>query len=225
LALQIQEVISMDGATSGDTAGTPGPEAMLSLLESEQARTAQALDPDPRVIYASWGAAWLVGFLLMWSAARGGRPLDLEMGQAGVLFAACLLGAIVTTVFHVVRRVAGVRGVSSRVGAMYGWAWFLSFSCLTVVMTGVRHAGAPDTTIGLLWSVLSGLLVGALYLAGGALWQDWVQYGLGAWILVASAAGALAGYPGVYLTMAVCGGGGFLLAAAFFTVRGRLGRA
>src|SRR5688500_3878359 len=62
---------------------------------------------------------------------------------------------------------------------MYGWAWLLAFACLTAVMNGVYRAGTPDETIGLLWSALSGLVVGTLYLAGGALWQDRVQYGLG----------------------------------------------
>jgi hypothetical protein len=214
----------MDDSKSGDPAGTHAPEAMIGLLESEQVRTGQAIHLDPRLIYGPWGAAWLVGFLLMWSASRGG-PLDLDLGQAGLLFAACMLGALVTTVVHIARRTAGVRGVSSRVGAMYGWAWPLAFACLALVMTGVYRSGAPDATIGLLWSTLSGLIVGTLYLTGGALWQDWVQYGLGLWILVASAVGSLTGYPGVHLTMAVCGGGGFLLAAVFFTARGRRGRA
>jgi hypothetical protein len=72
-----------------------------------------------------------------------------------------------------------------------------------------------------LWSAGSGLVVGILYLVGGALWQDRVQYGLGAWILAASAAGALAGSPAVYLVMSLAGGGGFLLAAAWFAVRAR----
>jgi hypothetical protein len=209
----------MDSSPRGDPE-THDPQAMLGLLESERIRTAQALDPDPRLIYGSWGLAWAVGFLLLWSAARGG-PLDLRLGVAGAIFAACLAGAVVVTVVHVIRRASGIRGVSSRVGAMYGWAWFLAFTCLTLVMTGADRAGLPETTLGLLWSTLSGLVVGTLYLAGGALWQDGVQYGLGVWILVASAAGSLAGYPGAYLTMAVCGGGGFLLAAAYFAVHGR----
>ena len=209
----------MDSSPSGDPA-SDDPQTMLGLLDDERSRTARALDPDPGLIYGSWGLAWAVGFLLLWSAARG-TPLDLPLGAAGALFAACLLGAVVVTVVHIGRRAAGIRGVSSRVGAMYGWSWFLAFACLTVVMTGADRAGLPDTTLGLLWSTLSGLVVGTLYLAGGALWQDGVQYGLGLWILVASAAGSLAGYPGSYLTMAVSGGGGFLLAAAYFVLRGR----
>jgi hypothetical protein len=211
----------MDGFTNGDP-GRDDPQVMLGLLENERVRAVQALEPDPRLIYGSWGAAWAVGYLLMWSAARD-APLDLPLGVAGALFAACLTSAVVATIVHVVRRSAGIRGVSSRMGAMYGWAWFLAFACLTVVMTGVDRAGVADETIGLLWSVLSGLLVGTLYLAGGALWQDRIQYGLGLWVLVASAVGSLAGYPGVYLAMAVCGGGGFLVAAAYFAARGRRG--
>lgn len=195
------------------------PSALLATIEVERDRASRELEPDPRLIYAVWGVAWLVGFLLWWAAARPAGPVDVPLGVAGALFAVCILTAMVTTGVHIGRRVAGVRGVSARVGAMYGWAWFLSFTTLFAVMSGAARQGVSEETGALLWSVLSGLVVGALYLAGGALWQDNTQYGLGVWILVSSAAGALAGYPGVYLVMALAGGGGFLLAALFFSLR------
>ena len=199
------------------------PSALLATIELERDRAGRELEPDARLIYGVWGAAWLVGFLIFWVAARPAGPVEIPMGVASLLFAGCLAAAMVTTGVHIARRVAGVRGVSARVGAMYGWAWFLAFVTLTAAMSGaVRQGGISDETVGLLWSVLSGLVVGTLYLAGGALWQDSKQYGLGVWILVSSAVGAIAGYPSVYLVMALGGGGGFLLAAAFFTVRHRV---
>jgi hypothetical protein len=86
----------MNSLTNGDPPGDD-PQAMLGLLENERVRAVQALEPDPRLIYGSWGAAWAVGFLLMWSAARD-APLDLPLGVAGALFAACLLSAVVATI-------------------------------------------------------------------------------------------------------------------------------
>jgi hypothetical protein len=201
---------------SGDVTGSD-PADMLELAERERRRTARAIEPDARLIYGVWGVAWLVGNLLMWSAAHGG----VTWGLAGPVFAVLLVAAMVTTMVHVGRRVAGVRGLSSRQGAMHGWTWFLGFSALTLVMAGVIRAGASDELIGLLWSVLAGLVVGLAYLAGGTMWQDRTQFGLGVWILVSSAAGSLAGYPGVYLAMGLCGGGGFLIAAAYLIVRSR----
>ena len=97
----------------------------------------------------------------------------------------------------------------------------IGFAALFAIMQGVWRADVSGDVLGLLWSVLSGLLVGVLYLTGGALWQDPVQYRLGAWVLVSSAIGALAGYPGVYLVMGIGGGGGFLVAAAWYALRER----
>jgi hypothetical protein len=201
----------------GDESRGDDPAVLLAMVEHERERTIRAIEPDARLIYGLWGIAWLIGFLLMWLARRDDPSLDGTV--AGIAYAALMIAAIVVTIVHTMRRTAGVRGVSSRVGAMYGWCWFLGFAGLTAVMNAALRAGASDELIGILWPALSGLVVGLLYLAGGALWQDRFQYGLGLWILISSSIGALAGYPGVYLVMALCGGGGFLLAAAFFTVR------
>lgn len=192
------------------------PAAMLALVEGERARVERAVEPDVRLVYAVWGTAWLVGFLVFWAAATGRGPLPLE--AAGAVLAAGLVLAAVATTAHIGRRMRGVRGVSSRTGAMYGWSWFLGFATLTAVMAGASRQGLPAETGALLWPVLAGLVVGTLYLAGGALWHDWVQFGLGAWVLVASSLGALVGYPSVHLVMALCGGGGFLLAAVAIPV-------
>ena len=145
----------------------------------------------------------------------------MPAAPAAVLFGACITGAIAVTIVHITRRTSGLRGESSRVGALYGWAWFLALGTQTVILNAAYRHGLPDELNALLWPVLSGLVVGTLYLAGGALWQEDLQYRLGVWILVASAAGAIAGYPGVYLVMCLAGGGGFLAAAAYYAVRMR----
>lgn len=145
--------------------------------------------------------------------------MDVPLTMGGIIFFLLLVSAMVVTGVHMARRFAGVRGVSSRVGAMYGWAWTLGFVAYAAIMAGAVRAGADDPVMNVLWSAGSGLVVGLLYLAGGAMWQDPVQYGLGVWILLASAAGALAGSPANYLVMSLAGGGGFLLAAAYFASR------
>jgi hypothetical protein len=58
-----------------------------------------------------------------------------------------------------------------------------------------------------------------LYHAGGALWQDRFQYGLGVWMLVTGAGSVLAGVPGNFAVLALAGGGGLLLTAGYFTLR------
>lgn len=209
-------MVTRDG---NDAFGVGGddPARLLAMVDEERRRAQRAIDPDPRLIFGVWGAAWLLGLLAMWTAAEG----RMSFLVAGPVFGVLIAGAIVVTIVHTARRTAGVRGVSSQTGARYGWAWFLAFVALFAIMNGVMRIGVPDEVVGLLWTVLSGLIVGVLYLAGGALWQDPLQYRLGVWILVSSAIGALAGYPGVYLVMAVGGGGGFLVAAAWYALRER----
>ena len=71
----------------------------------------------------------------------------------------------------------------------------------------------------LLWSGSALLLVGVLYLAGGALFQDRFQYGLGLWMLVSGAASVYAGVPGNFAVVSLAGGGGLFLAATYFVLR------
>ncbi|MDQ3616384.1 MAG: hypothetical protein M3393_07145 [Actinomycetota bacterium] len=130
---------------------------MLALLESERARAQEALDRGPRLIFATWGIAWLLGFSVFWSATDAASPVDLSMPIASVFFAVCTFSAVVVTMTHVARRVPGVLGVSSTVGAMYGWSWFLAFVTLTSIMLGAVRSVLPDETAGLFWSVLLGL--------------------------------------------------------------------
>ena len=194
---------------------------ILAAVEKDRSHAAAAVEPDARVVYGVWGAAWLLGFALMYAGRAPGSPVEVPMSLAAVGFFLCLLTAMVVTGIHMARRFSGVRGLSSTTGAMYGWSWTLGFGAFAAVVVGAQRAGAERPVLDVLWSAGSGLVVGILYLVGGALWQDRVQYGLGAWILAASAAGALAGSPAVYLVMSLAGGGGFLLAAAWFAVRAR----
>ncbi len=195
------------------------PAALLEMVRVERARAARALEPDPRVINGVWGAAWLLGFLSLWSGASDASPLPIDAGLSGFAFAIVMAASAAVTIVHIVRRVEGVRGVSSTASAMYAWAWSLSFMTLSMVMLGLYRAGVPSAVTELLWPVLSSLIVGTLCLAGGALWQDRTQYRLGLWIMATSAVAALVGYPDAYLAMATMGGGGFLAAALAPSVR------
>lgn len=55
---------------------------------------------------------------------------------------------------------------------------------------------------------------GLLYLAGGAVARDVVQYALGTWIAVIGTAAVLLDTPGLYVVLAVAGAGGYAVAAA-----------
>ncbi len=197
-------------------AGSTDLARMLALAEREQARTRQLLAPDSAVLYGAWGLAWLVGPGLMWLAAAHDL---LPLGLAGGVFAALLVGAAVVTAVHLRRSTAGVIGVSSVTGAMYGWSWFAGFAALAVTMQAAARAGAGDDLLQLLWTALSCLVVGVLYMASGAMWRDATQFAIGVWILLVGAVGALFGVPANLLLMSLAGGGGFLLVAVLARLR------
>ena len=219
------------GGSTADTAGGRdagddlGPAELLALAEHQRARTSAALEIDGRLLFGAWGLAWLLGFGLFWLTTpyrEGAPPLAVPMGVAGAVFAGLLLAAAVVTTAHIMRRSRGVRGPSSRQGAMYGWAWMLGFVAVTCMNSGVLQIVGDDLATevaALLWPAASGLVVGLLYCAGGALWDDPLQFGLGAWLLATTSLGVLGGVTALYLTMALAGGGGFLVAAALLAAR------
>jgi len=195
------------------------PEQTLALIDTQRARVGAELDVDPSRLYAAWGTAWLVGFAGLYATSVDEPLVDVSRGAALGAHIVLLVAAMVYTAVHVTRATRGVRGASAITGAMYGWSWMLGFASLPVIVSSVERLGASERVLDLLWTALPGLLVGVLYMMAGAMWQDWSSFVLGAWILVSTGLGALAGLPGIYLVMSLAGGGGFLLAAGFFALR------
>ena len=172
------------------------PEESLTLIEAQRSKTARSLWVDPSPILGAWGVAWIVGF--------------------GALFAV----AAVVSFGEQIRHGRGVEGPSQRIAAMYGWSWLLAFAGLFAIDLALGHHGLPSHLAPLLWTGSSLLVVGLLYLAGGMLWCDRLQYGLGVWVLVTGAASVAAGVPDNFAVLSLAGGGGFLIAAAIARTRG-----
>jgi hypothetical protein len=195
--------------------------ASAALIAEQRARVAAETDVDPRLLFGVWGAAWLLGFGALWSVA-GDRPrLGWSPTAAGIVFAALLLAAMVLTAVHLARRTSGVHGTSAVQGAMYGWAWFLGFVTVFALPAALSRAGADDVVVQVTMTLVPPLLVGVLYMAGAAIWQDRTQLALGVWILVVTIAASFAGTPGMFAVMALAGGGGMLVAALAAHVRRR----
>ncbi len=198
-------------------------EESLALIEEQRGRVGRDLEPDAVLLFGAWGLAWLIGFAGIYAAGRGWAGLSPL--AAGLLFFALLMAALAITAVQVARSARGVRGVSAQVGAMYGWSWLLGFGCLFAINTGLarQDGGLTDEQWALFGPAGALLVVGLMYLAGGVMWRDRVQYGLGVWILATDAASVFAGVPGNSLVLAIAGGGGFLAAATWFAVQRRRG--
>jgi hypothetical protein len=199
-----------------DGQGLP-PAETLALIAQQQERVRRALRPGAVAVPAMWGVAWLVGFGVCYLAAIGtGLPTWVAVVVTVALFAV----AIALPVIQSARAGRGVTGPSQQVAAMYGASWGLAFGALTAINAALSdQAHLSGHAVTLLWSGTSLVVVGLLYLTGGALWREPVQYALGVWMLVVGAGSVFAGVPGNFLVLALAGGGGFLAMAAYYRLR------
>lgn len=190
--------------------------AGLDIVAAQRRRVRDS-DVDARVLFGIWGVAWLVGYAVQWwSASRSatGTPT----APAGAVFGLLMCAGVVLTIVHVARRSRGLRGASQTVGAMYGWSWFLGFVAQGTLVAGVLNADASPQVVGVVANGAACLVVGLLYMAGGALWREPAFYALGAWLLLTAAIASLVGMPAGYLVMALAGGGGMATAAVATSV-------
>ena len=191
----------------------------MALIERQTEEAQRRLGFNPALILGLWGAAYLFGFGAIFLTYPTAVPLRLPGAVAAVIIGVLFPAATVISIVTGVRSGRGLRGPSRAAGAMYGWSWTLGFCALAAVNIGVTRLGLPDDAVTLLWSGSSLLLVGVLYLASGALFQDRFLYGLGVWMLVSGACSVYAGVPGNFAVVALAGGGGLFLASGYFVLR------
>src|SRR5450759_358596 len=194
-------------------------EESLALIERQRREVHRRLGVNVALFYGPWGLAYLFGFGAIFLTYPTAVAVRLPAAVAVAITAVLFVSAVVITAVTGARAGRGLRGPSQAAGAMYGWSWPLGFITLGAVNTGVTRLGLPDDAVTLLWSGSSLLLVGVLYLAGGALFQDRFQYGLGVWMMASGACSVLAGVPGNFAVVSLAGGGGLLLAAGYFAQR------
>ena len=185
--------------------------AAQAIITAQRARTRDTVTPDGRVIFLAWAASWILGYGVMWSTSRDG---GVPSAWAGTTFGLLIIGSIVITIVHSLRRSTGIVGPSRAVGAMYGWSWCVAFVAGQAMVGALGRAGVSDEVLMVAANGVSALIVGILYMAGGALWQDRAQFVLGVWMALVAGVAAFAGLPGSYAVMGIAGGGGFLVGAA-----------
>ena len=196
----------------------PDPKEAILTYYKQAKRTQMDLTTAERGAYLAWGVAWLIGFGALWVSGRS------DNGQSPVwalnVFYACILAAAVVSTIIGVRAGQGTRSASSWSGAIYGVAWFCSFPVgLFMVAWFCRTYGIDMANAGLMFTSVSVFIVGTLYIAGAAIWQDRSLLIIGLWMLALTVVGTIAGLPQAYLVMALAGGGGMVVAFAEETWR------
>ncbi|MBO0919647.1 hypothetical protein J1G42_02260 [Cellulomonas sp. zg-ZUI222] len=197
----------------------PDPREGLAIVAAQQRRVRDS-DVDDRVLFGVWGVAWLLGYGAQWWTATT-SPTRTATGVGGLVFGVLAIAGLVVTLVHVTRATHGLAGTSRQVGAMYGWAWMLGFVGQGLLVAGVVRADASPVVVTVVANGVGCLVVGLLYMAGGALWREVSMYVLGGWMIVTAAAAGLVAMPAGYLVMSVAGGGGMLVGAGLAAVRRR----
>jgi hypothetical protein len=199
------------------------PQELLELIRTQHEGAARDLYVAPARILASWGVAWTLGFGAFYFASSRARWHFLPLWAAAVVLVTLSAVAVAVVVTQMARG-RGVQGPSRTAGARYGWSWLLAFAGVSALNIGLSQHGLPASLAPLLWPGSAAVVAGVLYLAGGVLFADRVQYGLGAWMLAVGAGSVLAAWPANFAVLALAGGGGFLAAAVFILARARRAR-
>lgn len=163
-----------------------------------------------RPVYLAWGAAWLAGYGSLAAGPMFGLP-DL-LGPAVLI--AGLITATAVTVVETIRGQRGITGPAKLSGTLFGVAWAIGFSALFLLITAVATRQADPTLPTLLWPTGSAVVVGLMYLMGGAIQRDLVQYALGIWLAMLGAAAMFAPVGPHYAVLVLAGVPAYLIAAA-----------
>jgi len=97
---------------------------------------------------------------------------------------------------------------------LYGLSWPIAFTTLFLFEGALSKAGAFDEVLGPVAPAGPAMLVGVINLVGAAVWRSVVMFALGAWLCLVVAVGSYFGVSRFAGTMALAGGGGFVLAGA-----------
>ncbi len=187
--------------------------AARQIIADQTSASAQRLEYDDRRAYLVWGFAYLVGYGLLALSIGPQAPTALLPAIAYAGFATCIGGGMVYSVVTAIRTARGMRGASATRVMLYGYAWCFAFVPTSGFSYRLGTLPIDENQFGMLINSICMLLVGVLFMAGGAIWRDVTQYVIGAIIAAAVAVALIAGFPAYYWIMCL-GIGGLLIVAA-----------
>ncbi len=195
------------------------PAAMERLANDTERHASRELNPDSRLMYGAWGAAYLIGFSLMWLAQRSDPVLPMKL--AAPIYGLCLGLAGLVTSWTVASTRQGVGGPDAAFGQRWGLSWLISFAGYGMILAGLARAldkfddnVDAGAIMNLLAPVLAVFLVGMLYLYGGGHWRQSLMFPTAIWLITMAGVACIVGTPNHLLVLGIGGGGGLILAAA-----------
>ncbi|MFI1281029.1 ABC transporter permease [Streptomyces sp. NPDC020858] len=188
--------------------------ATLPPVDAGAPSPRRSSEVDNRAAYAGFGLAYVLGHGAA-AASHGDTPLlDLPDWLPMTLLGTGLAAGIVQATLAALRAQRGAPAPDVLAGKLLGAAWIAAFTALGLAITGLTSVLDAPELQSVLWPAGSGLIVGLLYLAEGAVRRNVLHYGLGVWLALTSAAALSFDAPGPYWVLAVAGGGAYSLATA-----------
>jgi hypothetical protein len=176
---------------------------------------------DNRIAYLGFALAYLLGHggtaLTLGGALMPGLPAWLPI-------ALLVLGLTVGTAASISSGIVAQRTMSpsaAREASLIGMAWISGFAGLFLVISGLVAVTGDSSLQTILWPTASGFLVGLIYLAEGAVRRDPVHYALGTLLILVAPAVLFLPTAVALGTLAIVGGGAYVLAFLLIQRRGR----
>ncbi|MDR0944642.1 MAG: hypothetical protein LBM66_00535 [Bifidobacteriaceae bacterium] len=197
------------------------PEEAARLVADQRAATRRAIYPSSAYLWLVWGAAWLIGYGLLGATAGPRRD---AAPWSWICYVTCLVAATAATLAHTSRRASGQRGRNRRGYVLSGLTWFVAVAGTGLALSAIAASfgtGVPGYQITQLFYVVYGLVIGTLFMAGGAMLGVGSLFGVGAWIALTAAAAALTDFHAGRWVTAIAGGGGMVAAGLVTAVLSR----
>jgi hypothetical protein len=202
-----------DGADAGEGTGMDVQDAAV-IMQQARGRAQQELRVSYRLLFATYGLLYLIGYGTVWLSVRGQRPYHGPGSTALVVLTLLAAAAVVVTVVVVGRALRGVGGWSARQRRVALLAYGVGIVGVFLLEDALFQAGAGWSVIGVYGAAAPMLVTGMAYAFSSAFVANWSVFGLGIWLIVVAATSAYAGPVGVWAVGALAAGLMFLLVAA-----------
>jgi len=165
------------------------PTTLTAPFRSVPARTSEATAipstwADNRVAYLGFAASYLLGHGGTALTVGASPVIDAPSWIPIVLLVTGISVGTVAATIAATRSQRGLTAQQARPGKLLGMAWIVGFAGLFLAITGLSTATGDPSLQTILWPTGSGLVVGLIYLAEGAMRLDTLHYALGAFLVV-----------------------------------------
>ncbi len=206
-------VAMKDGADPEEGTGLDA-QGAAAIMQEARERAQHEMHISYRLLFATYGLLYLIGYGAAWLSVRGQRPYHGPTGPAlGVLTLLATVAVVVTGVV-VGRAVTGVGGWSARQRRISLLSFAIGLAGIFTLEGALFHAGASWSVIGVYGATAPMLVTGMAYAFSSAFVANWFVFGAGIWLIVVAATSAYAGPVGVWAVGALAAGLAFLLLAA-----------